>query len=185
MIVPQLGGATAGAITPFMLLDPDLGVASTATVDYTSLGSLLDNDPMTRPKDVVRMINNDIPKNPAAVIGGLVALGDPRVCDLIAPIRATLDADQVAAVTKCYSGMTAKCVVDFYLDWLDELVDRRDYEGEGIFGNVAAGLYRLANDRKAPFVVDGLRPFPVPGGDNPEWPDIRRIEPPEFVEVNR
>jgi hypothetical protein len=181
MIVPQLGGATAGAITPFMLLDPDLGVASTATVDYTSLGSLLDNDPMTRPKDVVRMINNDIPKNPAAVIGGLVALGDPRVCDLIAPIRATLDADQVAAVTKCYSGMTAKCVVDFYLDWLDELVDRRDYEGEGIFGNVAAGLYRLANDRKAPFVVDGLRPFPVPGGDNPEWPDIRRIEPPEFA----
>ena len=37
MIVPQLGGWTAGAITPFMLLDPDLGIVSTATVDYTSL----------------------------------------------------------------------------------------------------------------------------------------------------
>ena len=82
MIVPQLGGWTAGAITPFMLLDPNPGIVSTATIDYTSLGSLFENDPMTRPEDVVTMIEKDIPQNPAAVIGGLIALGDPRVCDL-------------------------------------------------------------------------------------------------------
>jgi hypothetical protein len=41
MIVPQIGGLTAGAMTPFMLLDPDIGIVSTATIDYTSLGSLL------------------------------------------------------------------------------------------------------------------------------------------------
>lgn len=129
------------------------------------------------------MIANNVPENPAAVIGGLIALGDPRVCDLVAPLRTALDADKVAVVTKCHSGATAKCVVDFYLDWLDELVDRRDYDGEGIFGHVAAGLYRLANDRKGPFVAEGLRPFPVPGaGDNPEWPDMRSIDAREFAE---
>jgi len=181
MIVPQLGGWIAGAITPFMLLDPNPGIVSTATIDYTSLGSLFENDPMTRPKDVVTMIEKDIPQNPAAVIGGLIALGDPRVCDLVAPVRRNLDSDQAAVVTRCFTGTTAKCVVAFYLDWLDELVDRRDYEGQGIFGNVAAGLHRLASERTVPFIRDGQRPFPVPGGKNPKWPDAYSIDAREFA----
>ena len=67
------------------------------------------------------MIMKGIPRNPAAVIGGLLALSDPRVCALIAPLRHMLDASQIEIVTKCFSGFTAKCVVDFYLDWLEEL----------------------------------------------------------------
>jgi hypothetical protein len=31
-------------------------------------------------------------------------------------------------------------------------------------------------------VADGLHPFPVPGGDNPEWPDRRSIDSREFAE---
>jgi hypothetical protein len=181
MIVPQIGGWTAGAMTPFMLLDPDTGIVSTATIDYASLGSLLNDDPMTRPKDVINMIEKGIPENPAALIGGLLALGDPRVCQLLVPLRGSLDEHQVATVTRCFSGSTAKCVVEFYLDWLDELVNRRDYEGLSIFGHVAAGLYRLADARLVPFIVDGLRPFPVPRGEDAEWPGWKQIDLPEFA----
>lgn len=152
MIVEQIGGWTAGALTPFMLLDTDLGVVSTATIDYTSVGSLLGDDPMTRPSDVVMMIEKGIPENPAAVLGGLLALGDPRVCDLIRPYRNGLNAEQITAVTKCFSGFTAKCVVEFYLDWLEELVDLRDYDSEAAYGNVVAGLCRLASQRRVPLV---------------------------------
>ena len=84
-------------------------------------------------------------------------------------------------VTKCFTGITAKCAVTFYLDWLDELVDRRDYEGQGIFGNVAAGLHRLASERTVPFIRDGRRPFPVPAGNNPKWPDAYSIDAREFA----
>ena len=90
MIVPQIGGWSAGAMTPFMLLDPDMAIVSTATVDYARLGSLLNDDPMTRPKDAISMIEKGIPKNPAAVIGGLLVLGDLRVCRLLVPLRASL-----------------------------------------------------------------------------------------------
>ena len=182
MIVSGLGGWTASAFTPFMLLDDDIGIVSTATIDYTSLGTLIDNDPISRPKDVVTMIVNGIPRNPAAVIGGLLALGDPRVCALVAPLRQMLDANQTATVTKCFSGFTAKCVVDFYLDWLEELVDRQDYDGLALFGHVAAGLYRLADGRRVPFINDGLRPFPVPSDENGglvQYPEDRpgRVRP--------
>ena len=181
MIVPQLGGDTAAAFTPFMLLDPDMGIVSTATIDYASLGSLIASDPMTRVKDAVRMVESKIPANPAAVIGGLLALGDPRVCQLVLPLRAGLSTDDVSTVSKCFSGFTAKCVVEFYLDWLEDLVDRRDYESESIFGNVVAGLYRLADARAIPFIADGLRPFPVPQDKNAAWPEIRHIDPDEFA----
>src|SRR5262245_2804939 len=64
MIVPQLGGWTAGAFTPFILLDTNRGIVSTATVDYCSLGSLLEDDPMTRPRDVVAMVQKDLARSP-------------------------------------------------------------------------------------------------------------------------
>src|SRR5262249_30355724 len=65
--------------------------------------------------------------------------------------------------------------------WLNELVDRRDHEGQGVFGNVVAGLYRLADGRSIPFIVDGLRPFPIPQGENLTWPDRKQIDPQEFA----
>jgi hypothetical protein len=52
-----------GSDDPFMLLDPDMGIVSTATIDYGSLGSLLNDDPMTRPKDAISMIEKGIPRS--------------------------------------------------------------------------------------------------------------------------
>jgi hypothetical protein len=96
-------------------------------------------------------------------------------------LRASLNEEQVTIVTKCFAGVTAKCVVDFYLDWLDELGDRRDIEGLSVFGNVVAGLYRLAEARSIPFINDGLRPFPVPQEENARWPDHKQIDPQELA----
>ena len=181
MIVEQIGGWTAGALTPFMLLDKDVGIVSTATIDYASVGSLTGNDPMTRPGDVVMMIERGIPENPAGVFGGLLALGDPRVCDLMRPFRSGLNAEQITTVTKCHSGFTARCVVEFYIEWLEELVNLRDYESEAAYGNVVAGLYRLASERRIPFVADGHRPFPVSEAGSGPWPDLKMIQPDEFA----
>jgi hypothetical protein len=177
MIVSEIGGWAAGAMTPFMLLDRNPAIVSTATIDYASLGSLANGDPMTRPKDAINMVRLKVPDNPAAVFGGLLALADPRVCRLLAPLRATLNPQQVATVTHCFSGVTAKCMVEFYLDWLDELVDRQEETGLNIFGNVVAGLYRLADSRSVPVIMDGLRPFPVPQDVETGWPDVIQIDP--------
>lgn len=158
-MVIALGGDVACAFNPFMLLDDDLGIVSTATVDYCSFSPLIDGDPMSRPKDVVTMIMKAIPRNPAAAFGGLIALGDPRVCKLIRPLRDYLDVDQTQIVSNCHSGLTYKCNVEFYIEWLEELVDRVDQEGLAMFGHIAAGLCRLSTSR-LPDIIDGQRPFP-------------------------
>ncbi|RRH93659.1 hypothetical protein EH240_29125 [Mesorhizobium tamadayense] len=183
VIVTGLGGWTAAAFTPFMILDDDIGIVSTATIDYVSLAPLIDGDPMSRPKDVVTMITKAIPRNPAALFGGLLALGDPRVCLLIMPLRHGFDANDAEIVSNCHSGFTTKSAVEFYLDWLRELIDRQDDEGLSVFGHVAAGLYRLAAVHRAtPFINDGLRPFPVPSDEiTGGWSSMTRIEPEEFA----
>lgn len=178
MIVSGLGGATAGALNPFMLLDDDMAIVSTATIDYASLGDLLDDDPMTRPRNAVELVVAGAARNPAAVLGGLLALGDPRVCELVAPFRSTLDNDQVGTIARCHTGLTASCVVNFYLEWLDELIDDHQDEKGVLLGVVAAGLTRLADRKSCPFIRDGLRPFPT---TTSHWPQARAIDPKDFA----
>jgi hypothetical protein len=179
-IVSIMGGKMAGALLPFMLLDPDMVIAATATVDYTSTGSLTGDEPMSRPKDVLNVIDARVPANTGAVIGGLLALGDPRVCNLVAPLRSTIDPQESRVITRCYPGRTAKCVVDFYLDWADELVEEDDDDSQGIFGDVVAGLWRLGQLRRVPAIFDGLRPFPSP--DDGQWPNLHLIPFDEFAQ---
>jgi hypothetical protein len=84
----------------------------------------------------------------------------------------------VRTFTQCSTGLTHKCVVEFYLDWLEELADRRDAESESTFGHVAAGLTRIA-PRPGHVVLDGLRPFPVPPSGQ-GWDQIQ-IDPADFA----
>ena len=115
-----------------------------------------------------------MPVNRGAVIGGLLELGDPRVCNLIAPLRLTLRPAESRVISQCYPGRTAKCVVEFYLDWADELVEREDDDGQHMYGDVVAGLCRLGGMHERVEVYDGLCPFPTPVGE--EWHASRLIE---------
>jgi hypothetical protein len=174
-IIEQMGGERAGALTLFMLLDPDSTIVSRATIDYVSFATLVDADPMSRPRDVVTMVEKGFATNPAAVFGGLLCLGDPRVCRMIRPLMDRFDPAQARVILHCSSGLLYKCVVDFYLDWLETLVNRRDFDGEGMFGDVVGGLARQVDRNTLPDVLDGMRPFPVPRNRNIPWPDRRYI----------
>lgn len=70
---------------------------------------------MTRTKDALNMVLRNLPRNPAAVFGGLLALGDPRVCEWFAPLRSHIDTDFVAEITKNFSLFKYKCVIEFYI----------------------------------------------------------------------
>ncbi len=177
--VRHIGGSAAGALTPFMMLERSTVIVSTATIDYVSMGSLVDDDPMSRPRDALELVKNGIPENPAAVVGGLLALGDPRVCELLRPLRSDLNDDDIAIIGKCHSGFVARCTVTFYIEWLEALVAGRDVESETQFGIVASGLYNLIHGNKFPFIANGLRPFPAPVDGN--WPELQREDIGQFA----
>jgi hypothetical protein len=79
------------ALLPFISEDPSSGIVATAVIDYVSIADVTDGDPMSRPRDIVGMIESGMLETPGAAFGGLLHLGDPRVCKLIWPLRNALD----------------------------------------------------------------------------------------------
>lgn len=173
-IVKQSKGKAAGAFLPFVICDPDIRIVASATIAYVTFAELINNDPMTRPRDMLGMVEQRLPRNPCACYGALLYLGDPRVCELIRPMRDSFSLEEVHTITNCSSGFLYKCVVEFHLDWLDDLMDRTDDVGQGLFGRVAATLAHIVRIRNVPFVLDGLRPFPFLDTDNDYW--VTRID---------
>jgi hypothetical protein len=148
------------ALLPFIVVEPLRDIVATAVIDYVSVGSLKNDDPMTRPKEIVDLIQRDSVENRGAVFGGLLHLGDERVCELIRPVRDLLDAEEVGAAIHCATGFLYSSSVEFEIDWLEGMNgDERDR----LFGIVAAGLTnQVRRNRQDVVFTGGERRFPIP-----------------------
>lgn len=164
--IENIPAVTVNALLPFIGEDPRRLIASSAVIDFVSLGRLVDGDPMTNVRAIIEMIGSGHLVNPGAAFGALLHIGDPRVCRLLLPLRDGLDKDVVNEATKCATGIIHSATVEFYLDWLEGMDgDDRD----GLFGFVAGGLARLARSKGVDMVWTGYRPFPVTGASQEHW----------------
>jgi hypothetical protein len=149
---------SVNAFLPFIAEDSSLTIVSTAVIDYVSLGPLTDDDPMSRVKDIIGMIESGMLENEGAAFGGLLHIGDKRVCDLLIPLRDSLDHDAMNVAVKCSTGFIHSATTDFYLDWLEGM---EGSDKDEAFGVVASGLGLLKKKSQSDQVLTGLRPFPV------------------------
>jgi hypothetical protein len=106
----------ANALLPFIAEDNAPSIVSTAVIDYVSLAGLTDGDPMSRPKDIIGMLESGMLKNEGAVLGALLSLGDARVCKLLWPLREQFDAAAANVAVKCGTGFLYSATIDFYID---------------------------------------------------------------------
>jgi hypothetical protein len=150
----------AVALLPFVFSDPDGAVCATAVIDYVSMGDLVDGDPMSRVKDITAMIAHRDPENRGAAFGGLLYLGDQRVCDLLLPLRDDLRLEEVREAMACCTGFPHASSVEFLLDWLEGMDPNVE---ERLFPIVATGLGRVRKGMQEPVVRTGERPFPATG----------------------
>jgi hypothetical protein len=165
------------AFLPFIARDDSWKIVSTAVVDWVSLGPLTGNDPMSRVKGMVDMIEDGTMTNEGAAFGALLHIGDRRVCQLLLPLRDRLDRDALQQMVKCQSGLMYAATVDFYLDWLEGLEgdthDRR-------FGHVAAGLGLVRKTRRHDDIFTGERPFPARGVTRNQL--LKMLKPMKFAD---
>jgi hypothetical protein len=163
-----------GMYMPFIFDEPHTGIVSTATIDYASLGSLIDNDPMGRPKELVQLVQHDDCQNRGAVFGGLLLLGDPRVCALLKPLIGQLSLDDARQLGGLTTGMISAATIDFILNWMEGL------EGEAhdvLFGALASNLIQQKRRAVSPLVRTGLRPFPINSVSDEEQDAISKWVP--------
>ncbi|MBL6459374.1 hypothetical protein JMJ55_29080 [Belnapia sp. T6] len=149
---------SANAYLPFITCEPERSICSTAVIDFVSTVASPSDDPLSAVRDIVKMIAARFPCNPGAAFGGLLYLGDPRVCRLLWPLKDELDDDEANEASLCFTGILSAATIEFQLGWLEGM------EGDGQdrrFGVVASGLALQRRIMKVPFVMTGQRPFPV------------------------
>jgi hypothetical protein len=154
-----------------MTEDPDRGIVSTAAFDYASSGSLIDNDPMTCPKEIVRFIEEGEAANTGAVFGGLLCLGDPRVNRLLWPIKDRLSLEDASEAAKCFYGLMSAATIEFVVDWLESL---EGSDQDALFGDLVSNLVLHKRHMATPRVRTGLRPFPTDGVKDEEARDTEQ-----------
>lgn len=149
-------GLSCNALLPFILLDDDVGIVSTAALDlamYQPGGP----DGLEGVRRIIGHIERGEVQDRGAAFGGLLLLGDARVCALLRPPRVALEADEVkTAVLRCSSGFVYEAVIDFYLDWLDSLPGD---ESDARYAHVASALHLMPERMNPRKVVSVKREF--------------------------
>ena len=112
------------------------------------------------------MIESGMLENDGAAFGAVLNIGDKRACDLLIPLRDSLDHDAISNVINCSTGFIHSSTVDFYLDWLEGMAGT---DQDGDFGLVAAGLGLLKKRSRTDQVFIGHRPFPTRGATPEQW----------------
>lgn len=190
------GVVSNNALMPFIYVDPDFTVISTASLNLAVLMPLENENPMTGPRYLRHMAEDltapdEHQTNRLGILSGLVLLGDRRVTPYLDQCWTLLDVEHQVRLTQSRSNFVYAAVVEFYLDWLEACLVEGD---EHIFGAVAAAVYRAADMARATGgVSDVERKFPANGpGDSPpvailsEWTveDFGRVIEPRLRSLN-
>ena len=134
-------------------------------MDIVTLMPLDDGDELTGPKSVARQARQLIQadeRRAAAMIAGLLLLGDERVLPLVNLTWRQLGQSGKDVLREQQSGTVFAAMVEFYLLWLG-LVEEDD------FGHPAGALARLAEGMvRNPGIRDIRRRFPAPFNQSDE-----------------
>jgi hypothetical protein len=171
---------SVNAFLPFIAEDDSRPLVAKAVIDYVSLGPLTDGDPMSRVKDIIQIIESNWLKNEEAAFGALLHIGDKRVCDLLIPLRDSLDRDAMNNAVNSGTGFINSATADFYLDWLEGM---EGSDQDGTFGIVASGLGLLKKRSQIDQVATGHRPFPGRDVTPEQWrASLKLIPLAEYVQ---
>jgi len=178
----ERGKGNAMAFLPLICGDPSSQVVSTASLNLGMLLPLEDDDPLTGPKFLKKLVESgdkrrafdgaDLRK--ADVLCGMLLLGDRRMRNLVRGSWRLLEEKGRRRLGGATSGFVSTLQVDFYLDWLDEAEDSD-------FLTVCGALEALPVKAVVPVVVEIERRFPLRSdGNKPPITEFNRWDFPAY-----
>ena len=154
------------AILPFMVREPHPHIASAATMEFCVLRGTTDF-PWLGVNQAFGMFEHKGQggvQNPAAILMGLISLGDRRLSPRILSLLTLADVDVAQEVAKLQTQQVLAAVVDLCCDWL-EAVQSGPASGDpggGTFGCVAAAIFRQGARAEETGVAEISMCFPPP-----------------------
>lgn len=157
----EVNQTSMNALMPFVYVDIDPGVVSTAAVDYVVLAAPEEGDALSWARALVANLNAGVGANKGAILGGLVSLGDRSLNEFLVETRWLLSDPEVATAGKCVADRPCIGALEFWLAWLEELVGAGLAQST-LFKNVAGGLSLLPRQKRDAAFVDVTHNFDYP-----------------------
>jgi hypothetical protein len=157
------GKISPKALLAFVTQESIHSLVAAAVSDYVTLAPAVDGDPMTSPREIVRIIENASPRNRGAAFGGLLHLGDRRICELILPLRDRLSTAEVNEAMNCYCGQLSAATIEFELSWLE-----KGNLDDAVFDILAGALIVEKRTGEFAAVITGEKAFPFWSVEKPE-----------------
>jgi len=180
-MVENSGAVQVDAYLPAIAADPERSIVAQSTLKYASQGPLFDDgDVLSRPKVIIELIRNRGIGNPGAAFGGLLSLGDPRLCRLLWPLKDELSYDQAREAARCFTDQMSAAAVEFILDWLE--IELKSSDGL-LFGGLVSNLLYQREYMEEPVVITGIQPFPTSSVSAEEHRAMLKLIP--FQEYSR
>jgi len=145
------------ALNPFIFAEDDFSIVASAALGLVCQFGSNDNDPMPGPKYVRALVDHvDDPVLQVGLYAGLLLTGDLQVSELVDRCWRFLPTEQQMLLTSLNTDFPSVLLVEFYLDWLEAIVEE-DLDEE--FGTVAAALARIPLDHDN--ILDIRRKYPA------------------------
>lgn len=137
------------ALLPFIYIDDNRSVVSTAVIDMCMIGVPTAEDSLAWPRRLTDDLARGMMACKGGVVGGFLCLGDARVLQLLTPLKECVAEEDIADAAWCTTSQASIDAFEFWLSWAESLEQRKLTETSA-FGNVMAALIllqRAANGR--------------------------------------
>ena len=149
---------SVNALLPFLFLEEDMTVVSTAALDFAMVPLPPEDDAIGWPRRLISDLEAGLGGNKGAIFGGLITLGDRRVNELLSDVKWLISDDEIGTAVKCCSGMPTVAAFEFWLEWAEELIGA-GLENTGLFGQVSSGLLLLIKSMRTDTFAEITRNF--------------------------
>lgn len=149
----EKGNASINYLFPFLLMDDYPTVVSTTAINFVMAQTPEKGEDLLAVRQVVELIRQKTLANPAVAFAGLLNMGDRRICKLLWDFRKIVEPDAYDIVTT-KSLVMQRWTLEFYLDWLQDALDRGEDE---LAGSLTAALVNAKKNATIDTVMESER----------------------------
>jgi hypothetical protein len=175
------GHLSANALLPFLFRETDTSLVCRASIEYAAARHTPHDDTLAGVRDLIGMFRSGQPENRAGIFAGLLLLGDRRVTALLDAHRRELTAAEIRDVAEQDTGFVHAPVIEFYLDWLAELLDSNNSDAAFLVAQLLqdAASGGTLNDR----ILEERRAFPISPGGTCTVERLKAFTPAEYAKI--
>ncbi len=171
----EQGRLSSNVLIPFIGSEAEGLLVSRAAIDYVMLHPRDAASAMAGAAIVCRFIGSGELTNVAAAFGGLLSVGDARVCALLVLVRRVLTRSDLDRLARIRTGFVSAASIEFLMDWIEACIEEGNEDAVGPLAACICNHVTAAQIDQVIMEERAIPPWAAPSGSTKTPPVPLRI----------